>query len=234
MVPGRCLPADLWLLRGATTCTMFKRWYPGATTVPLDPAQAVDVTRGILRMYIWPEIGAWHTPTSPVSHASTSVRTFSFGSCVWTSHLWLMNMYMSLNKHVYVIEDYFVPKYVFSRPYQHWHISYVARVPKQIAAARPNKTKPPRATRNMCVTNITHRRCPAQRDTGSNQECPDPPRSAQASLQPWILQRCVRQTLCQMFRWRSRYSVCWRCGTSLFPPSRQDCASKNWILHTQQ
>ena len=23
MVPGRCLPADLWLLRGATTCTMF-------------------------------------------------------------------------------------------------------------------------------------------------------------------------------------------------------------------
>jgi len=23
MVQGRCLPADLWLLRGATTCTMF-------------------------------------------------------------------------------------------------------------------------------------------------------------------------------------------------------------------
>ena len=23
MDPGRCLPADLWLLRGATTCTMF-------------------------------------------------------------------------------------------------------------------------------------------------------------------------------------------------------------------
>ena len=35
-------------------------WSPGATTVPQDSAQDVDVTRGILRMYIWPKTDVWN------------------------------------------------------------------------------------------------------------------------------------------------------------------------------
>jgi len=129
MVPGRCLPADLWLLRGATTCTMYTTGVINSPTGSstncgcdawnrahvflarnrgrccksahsfshselgahneftcktrslrsnLQPDRAVQrVCSALVR-----DACAWHTHTSSVSHASTSLRTSSFGSCV--------------------------------------------------------------------------------------------------------------------------------------------------------
>jgi len=132
MVPGRCLPADLWLLRGATTCTMFTTcvisWCDNSptgssTNCGCDAWNRTHVylvrNRGrccksvqsfshsklgahneftcktkLLRSNLQPDRAAqrvcsalvldacaWHTHTSSVSHASTSLRTSSFGSC---------------------------------------------------------------------------------------------------------------------------------------------------------
>jgi len=52
-------------------------WSPGATTVPLDPAQAVDVTRGIVRLYIWPETGAGAASLDRVSATPSWAQTMS-------------------------------------------------------------------------------------------------------------------------------------------------------------
>ena len=52
-------------------------WSAGATIFPLDSAQVVDVTRGIMHMYIWPETGADAASLHTVSATLSWVHTMS-------------------------------------------------------------------------------------------------------------------------------------------------------------
>jgi len=139
MVLSCCLPADLWLLRGATTCTMITTcvisWCDNSptgssTNCGCDTWNRAHVylarNRGrcckSARSFSHSELGAHneftcstrilcsnlqpdravqrvcsalvldacalHTTTSSVSHASTSLRTSSFGSCVCIRRNW--------------------------------------------------------------------------------------------------------------------------------------------------